>query len=179
MKSINNISKNITSKQFFLMSLGVLVVSFGLLVTTLIIQLKSEQAKVLKPGFAYSQNQDISSGDVTVKVSNVSFDDGKSPLTAPSGKHYVVLDLSVTNRSDKPIQVLPSSDTYLKNKVGDISFLSPFTLSQPFRAGELGPSETIHGQLSYLVSKTDTVSMIIDAKWSGSAIPIQIQEENN
>lgn len=118
--------------------------------------------------------QIISQGAVQLKVDHVTTSDGSGSFTAPSDKHYVILELSVTNNSDSPIHILPTSDTYLKTSDGNVSYVTPFALDQPFRAGELLPGETIKGQLSYQAERQKPQTLYVDAIWSGGVIPLSL-----
>jgi hypothetical protein len=69
---------------------------------------------------------------------------------------------------------LPAADTYLKDTSGNVVYLTPFELSQPFRSGELLPGEQIQGQLSYLVKKSKSYALYIDSTWSGRLIEIKL-----
>ncbi len=121
-----------------------------------------------------SINQAISMGLVEMKVSSVRTSDGSQPFIAPKDKQYIIVDLSIKNKSDKPIQVLPSTDTYVKDSQGNIVYLTPYSLANPMRAGQLLPGETIKGETSYLVSKNGTNKLYIDASWSGGVIPFAL-----
>lgn len=175
-KTLNNMKAN-PSKLMFYISALFLLIAIVLLSITLRVQQYNQALIHAKPGSAYAIQKQIHSGEVIMSIEGVSFQAGKQPFVAPEGKHYAIVDFKVKNVSDRPIQVLPSSDTYMKNTAGDVGYLSPYAIRQPFRAGELAPGETIHGELSYLVDTSGTVKLIIDAKWSGIAVPIVIQGE--
>lgn len=177
MKNLLDYIKNSPSKLLFYVSVLFLLVAIGLLSITLRVQQQNDALINATPGTAYAMQKQVHSGDVVMSVESVSFQDGQQPFIAPEGKHYAIIDFKVKNISDQPIQVLPSSDTYMKNTAGDVSYLSPYAIKQPFRAGELALGETIHGELSYLVDKIGEVKLITDAKWSGIALPIVIQGE--
>lgn len=119
-------------------------------------------------------DQPISIGVVSLKVSDVKTSNGVGPFVAPEDKEYILLTLTVKNRSDKPIQVLPSTDTYVKDQAGNVSYLTPFALEAPLRAGELLPGEVIKGDVSYMVDKSSTNKFYVDASWSGAVIPFSL-----
>ncbi len=172
------ISTYITSPNAKLWFSAVLVL-IAIILLSITISVQNTNAKLIhvRPGNAYQLKQTIHSGDVIMSVASVRFDEGKKPFAAAPDKTYAIVDLSIKNISDTPIQILPSNDTYVKNAKGDVSYLSPFPLEQPFRAGELAPGEQIHGDLSYLINKADTVKLYVDAKWSGIAVPITLQDK--
>ncbi|MCA9325824.1 DUF4352 domain-containing protein [Candidatus Saccharibacteria bacterium] len=165
----------LTSKHYFYAGSIAFLLAVLLLAWTLAIQYSSNTNSVsaAKP---LETNQMIRTGNVDLKIRNVRFIKGSGMFAAPAGKQYVVFDLWVQNISDKPIQVLPSTDTYMKTMTGDVSYLSPYKLSNPFKAGELPSGEAIHGELSYIIPQDTSVNLYLDANWSGSVIPIAIQQ---
>jgi hypothetical protein len=124
----------------------------------------------------FSIGQTIRMGSASVKVSDVTFGGTQATSTAPAGKQYLVLQLTVQNFSDKPINVMPASDMYVKNSTGQVSYLTPYRLKSPFRAGELPPGEKISGQLSYLVDTNQNAQFYIDSIWSGGVVPIALRK---
>lgn len=137
-------------------------------------QTTSSQA-VATPITGFQTDTPITQGLVTTRISNVRYNNGAKPFTAPADKQYIIVNLEVINRGDAPVQVLPSSDTYIKDDKGNVVYLTPLTLDDPFRAGELLPGEQINGDLSYLVPKDGDLKLYVDAKWSGGVIPITIK----
>lgn len=145
-----------------------------LIVAVQIAQTTSSQA-VTTPITGFQTETPITQGLVTTRISNVRYNNSAQPFTAPANKEYIIVNLEVINRGDAPVQVLPSSDTYIKDDKGNVVYLTPLTLDNPFRAGELLPGEQIKGDLSYLVPKDSGLKLYIDAKWSGGVIPITIK----
>ncbi len=126
------------------------------------------------PFAGYSKGVTVTMGSVAIKINSVQTSVGKGHFKAPDGMHYLIVDLTVKNTSGKPLNVLPSTDTYVKSPAGKITNLSPFSLERPYRAGELLPGEQITGQLSYLVPKTGPQKLYVDALWSGGVIPFEL-----
>ncbi len=122
----------------------------------------------------YQAGSEVVNGQAKFSINNLTYSDGTSRFTAPPNKHYVIFDFTVENTSDKPITILPANDTYMKNQEGVVSFLTPYGLENPFRAGDLLPHEKITGQLSYLVDMNESQKLYIDAVWSGALIAIAI-----
>jgi hypothetical protein len=122
----------------------------------------------------YQPGSEIVNGQARFSIKNITYSAGTSRFTAPANMHYVIFDFTIENTSNKPIAVLPANDTYMKNQEGVVSFLTPYGLENPFRAGDLLPHEKITGQLSYLVHKNETQKLYIDAVWSGALIAIAI-----
>lgn len=164
-----------SQKLLFYGAVLLLLITIMLLAFTLNVQRSNAGFVNAQPGKSYVINQTIHSGEVIMSIQSVRFEQGTKPFSAPVGKRYAVVDFWVKNISDAPIQVLPSTDTYMKNVAGDVSYLSPLPLEHAFRAGEIAPGEAIHGDLSYLVDTSDTVKLFVDARWSGIAVPILIQ----
>ena len=79
-----------------------------------------------------SISSEIRSGDVTILVDNLRYEDGKKPFIAPNGKKYLILDFTIKNRSDSPKSILPASDTYIKDSAGNVYYLSPYVIQNPF-----------------------------------------------
>ena len=154
-------------------SVAMLLVSSALLISAVRVQNQSEFQHGVKAK-PFTVGSAIQMGTVDVSVEKVSYSPGQRSFTAPAGKKYMIVDFYVKNRSDKPIQVLPSKDTYLKDSRGNVVYLSPAILDNPFRSGELLPGEQIKGQLSYLVSQDTKYTLYIDAPWSGGVLPVAI-----
>ena len=122
----------------------------------------------------YKQGSEIVNGQAKFSITDLSYSNGSGIYSAPTEKHYAIFSFNVENISDKPINILPSTDIYMKNGNGDVSFSTPYGLEKPFRAGELMPHEKINGQLSFLVAKNEAQKLYIDAVWSGALIAIAI-----
>jgi hypothetical protein len=116
----------------------------------------------------------FTSGQVKLQVSAVDFSAGTQPFIAPETMQYAVVRLHITNQSDHPINILPTTDTYIKSADGTVSYLSPFGLKDPFRGGELLPGESVQGELSYLIKKDQPSKFYIDSIWSGAVIPVKL-----
>ena len=161
------------SRQLFFFSLVVLALSLLILLYAIFWSAKESSnivvsASVQQPVPVVST---ISMGVVDMKVQKVSFQAGQKPFVAPPGKQYAVVSFEIKNRSDKPIQISPTTDMYVKSASGDVSYITPYAVTQPFRAGQLLPGETIRGDLSYLVRIPGQSKFYIDAIWSGGVIP--------
>lgn len=123
---------------------------------------------------AYKSGSLITQGDVSMKFEQLRRTSETSPGMPQLAEGYemIIMSFWVRNRTDRPIHVLPSSDTYIKDSNGNVHYLTPVTLQNPFRAGELLPAEEIKGELSYAVPKATSLKLYVDAIWSGSTIPI-------
>ncbi len=163
----------LSAKQIFYVNTTLLAVAIVLLGLSLWTQNDQKDAPI--PFAGYSKGVTVSMGSVAVKVSSVTSAAGKGHFVAPEGMKYLIVGLTIKNTSGKPINVLPSTDTYVKSTDGKVTNLTPYNLDQPFRAGELLPGEQISGQLSYLVAKDKSQKLYIDAIWSGGVIPIELQ----
>jgi hypothetical protein len=178
----NIISKTVTkvkanqSASFFYASLILLILSTSLLIIALKTQADSKRlySYSADPARPFKVGQEVHMGNVALTLQNVEFAKGQPHFTAPAGKSYMVVNLTVKNRSEKPINVAPSSDTYVKGPAGHVSYLTPYALINPFRAGEVSPGEQIEGQLSYLVPKNAKLKFFVDAIWSGGVLSFAI-----
>lgn len=153
----------------------VLFLLAGCMLIAAYIQEQPPTQKEANPQQPYSAGVTIKQGSVAMTISDLHYDNGNGVFTAPADKHYLIFTFTVKNRSDRQVNVLPSSDTYVKTTAGKVIYLTPFTLDNPFRAGELPPGEQIQGQLSYLVPKNETSKFFVDAIWSGGVIPFAIK----
>lgn len=157
----------------FLLNLAVLALSIIFLCVSLSIQHSNSDA--VAPFGGYSQGVSVSAGSALMRVDSVYSTNGTSIFSSPPDKHYLIVALSIKNTSAKPINVFPSSDSYIKDASGNVTFLTPYDLKQPFRAGELLPGEQIKGQLSYLVFKKGSLKLYLDGIWSGGVVPFVVQ----
>lgn len=124
---------------------------------------------------AITQGSFVRHGSVDMMISNVRREKGTGHYSAPEGKHYVVLTLTLRNVSDQTITIAPANDTYLKNEPGDVVYLTPLQLDKPFHSGQLLSGETIRGDLSYLTRDTETYRFYAESDWSGGVVPFMLQ----
>lgn len=134
---------------------------------------QASKPKVYEYGI-YQMGTPIVAGNVQATINSVRFEQGAGPMTAPAGKQYLVLDVTVTNTSDSTVSVLPSTSTYIKTTDGNIYYLTPYALEQPFRAGDLKAGDKITGELSYLVPKNTSYTMYIDSVWSKGVVSVRL-----
>jgi hypothetical protein len=156
----------------FIAGLVMLMIASLLLGVTLYLQHKQPQTLLQTP---FKIGQVVTLGSATFKINGVSYSDGKPGFPAPASQHYLILDVSVTNISEKPINIFPASDMYLKRSTGEVAYLTPFALDQPFRAGELSPGEAIRGEISYVTPKDSTFKFYVDSIYSGGVVPFALQ----
>ncbi len=154
---------------------GLIMLGLAAILLTLTLFTQHQNRRTSPPQTAYANGQLVAMGSAAVKINRVTYSEGKATFPIPPGQHYVIVDLSVANTSDKPINILPASDIYLKTATGEVSYLTPYELNQPFRAGELLPGETIRGQISYAASKTAPTKLYVDGIWSGGVIPFSLR----
>lgn len=155
----------------FIACLATLTLSYALFVQSRY-NLKHQTVSVKQKPFSIDTDYQI--GNATIRISNIRLEPGQAPFIAPTGKQYVILDVVVINRSDAPINVLPSSDMYVKDSNGSIAYLTPYVTPSPFRAGELLPGDKIKGDVSFLVPE-GTLVLYVDAVWSGGVVPILLR----
>lgn len=164
------------SLKLFYLSTGLLAMSIILLITAVIVQRHTQTNQILPaPAVGYGVGEVVPVGSAEVQVAKITFSNGQPGFTAPADKRYLIVELTVKNNANQPIDVLPSSDTYIKNTAGHVSYLTPYGLKQPFRAGKLLPGEQITGQLSYLTAKKGSLKLFVDSIWSGGVIPFKVQ----
>ena len=123
----------------------------------------------------YPAGTEVTKGLVSMTVQKVSYTKGQGSFTAPDGMQYAIVTVAVKNRSDKPINILPSTETYIKDEKNNLHYLTPFKVEQPFRAGNAPSGETLTGQLSYLVPEKGKLNLFADSSWSGDVIKIQLR----
>lgn len=167
-----NKATNNTNKSQQIVTLLLAIVSIFALCASLFIY-QASKPKVYEYGI-YKTGTPISAGLATVTINSINYDQGSSVFKAPAGKHYIVLDTTFKNNSDKSISIFPSTQTYLKDNSGHVYYLSPSTLEDPFKAGELLPNDIITGQLSYLVPVGSNYTFYIDSIWSGGVVSARL-----
>lgn len=165
-----------TEKMYYT-SLAMLVLSFMLLGSALILINESSTNNPTLPVQSqrpFEVEEVFTAGQVKLQVSSVDFSAGTQHFAAPENMQYAVVRLHITNQGDHPINILPTTDTYVKSTDGAVSYLSPYSLKDPFRGGELLPGESVQGELSYLIKKDEASMFYIDSIWSGAVIPVRI-----
>lgn len=164
-----------TIEGLYFASIVLLIFSFFVLGTTLLIKVSDNNNSVnVSTQEPFKVGEQITTGQVSITVTSVDYGGGSEPFIAPEGMQYAVVRLNISNRDIKPISIAPTIDTYIKADDGKVSYVSPYALKDPFRAGELLPGESIQGDLSYLVKKDVSLKYFVDSIWSGSSIPIKI-----
>lgn len=169
------------SKQISSGNLGASPVSIVLIVISLIlftaslIVLRASKPTVYEYG-VYKPETPIAAGDATVVIHSIRYSNGENGFVVPAGKQYLILDTTFQNNSNHPISITPSTQTYIKDSEGYVTYLTPFALENPLRAGDLLAGDKISGQLSYLVPNNKTYTMYIDAIWSGGVVSVRLNE---
>jgi hypothetical protein len=165
------------SRWFFWAAVGLCVLSVLVLTAALVSQHNQRQQlyQSQSPMKPFKPGQTVRMGAVSVTVANPSYTNGSSSFAAPPDKHYLIVDFTVKNFSDKPITVLPSTDTYVKDTAGNVVNLTPYGLDRPFHGGELPAGEQVSGQLSYLVPRSRDVTLYVDGIWSGGVLPFALK----
>ncbi len=165
--------KEIPQAKLFYISVSFFLLAVITLVSALWVQ--HNTLRPAPPAVGYALGEKITSGMVTVQVISVKASNGIPHLMAPNGQHFVVATVAIRNNLSRPINITPSTDIYVKDPVGNVSYLTPYSLSSPFRAGSLLPGDTIQGQLSFLTSNTGNLKLYFDGIWSGGVLPFEVQ----
>lgn len=156
---------------------SVVMLLVSLCVLVLARSIAAERTRVPFAGIA--SNTPITSGVSTITVRNVRHAPGTARFTAPQGYEYLVLTLTVRNNGEKPLNVFPTTDTYVKTHQGNVSYVTPYELKNPFHSGSILPGESTEGELSYLVPQHADYKLYVEASWSGGAVPFVVQSNNN
>lgn len=177
MTLVSKTMKNNKSKQFkptkqLIIAVVLVIISVIFLSTSLFV-LQASKPKVYEYGI-YKAGTPIAAGYGTVILNKISYSPGQGSFVAPADKQYLILDTTFQNNSQKSIYIFPSNQTYLKDNSGKVYYLTPYTLEDPFRAGELLAGDKIYGQLSYLVPTDKSYTIYIDAIWSGGVVSARL-----
>ena len=151
--------------------LFILVLSIIMFSTSLWIQHKTVY---LAPVKGYPQGVKVNGGYAAMRLDSVSTTTGSGIFKTPSSQIYLIIGITIKNISAKPINIFPTTDMYVKDKNGNLTYLSIYDLTNPFRAGELLPGDQISGQLSYLIPKNSLQKFYIDAIWSGGVVVFDV-----
>lgn len=157
-------------KYFFVTSLVVL--GFALLTLLAASVLAADKKHI--PYEGVHAGKAISTGVTTLTVEKVERKPGSKPFIAPAGYEYLIVTLKVQNNSDEPFSVVPTADTYVKSAAGKVSYIAPYTLTDPFHSGIVLPGEATTGELSYLVQKNSSYKFYVEADWSSTAVPFRV-----
>lgn len=156
---------------YFGFSICMLLLSLGILVFAR--RVATERIRI--PFDGVRLNTPISSGTTTITVSNVHAKPATKRFAAANGYEYLVLTITVRNNGEKPLNVFPTSDTYIKTSDGKVSYVAPYDLASPFHSGTILPGESTEGELSYVVPKQGSYKFYIEASWSGGVVPFMVQ----
>jgi hypothetical protein len=128
------------------------------------------QLAVAHPQQPVALGTPISTGSVIAKVESVVYSDSVPGFKSPEDKHYAIVKLALTNKTDQPIHVYPVFDTYMKASDGTVYKITPFALTDAFRSGDIMPGESLKGELSFLVPKQTDARFYLESIWSGSVV---------
>jgi hypothetical protein len=162
-------------KKLFAGSVVLFTISFTLLLAA--IYIAGERTHV--PFAGVEPGKPVSSGISTTTITNIQRSNGKKPFAAPSGYEYLILTLTVRNNSEEPFDALPTTDTYIKTSEGHVSYVTPYTLAQPFHSGQILPGESTTGELSYLVPKNSAYKFYVESGWTGGVVSFMIQSDKH
>lgn len=143
-------------------------------VSAIVITIRRPAQIVYNPAIPYPRERAVESGSAIVTLGSVTYTDGQPPFQAPEGFQYVVINMKVKNNSAQPIQIIPTTDTYLKDSQGQVVTMAVFSVEHPFRAGELASGDTLQGELAYLIKRDTAYKFYIDALWSGTVLPFSL-----
>lgn len=107
------------------------------------------QSKVLK-------SQETARSDAyTINVKNVTENDKFDPaFTIGTDETMLIADISITNNTNSPQDVIPSVQFYIRTSDGLYYQMHPsMYVSNPLQAGKLEPGKTITGQISFAIPK--------------------------
>ncbi len=108
---------------------------------------------------------------VSARVSNVAEQTKTDPaFTLPEGETLLVMDIEITNKTDKTQHLIPVSQFYVRSDEGDYAVLHPSVfVPQPLPAQDLKPGESASGALSFSVPKRIASPLVyIDTMWDNS-----------
>ncbi|MFZ2513960.1 MAG: DUF4352 domain-containing protein [Candidatus Saccharimonadales bacterium] len=160
-----------------LFSASVLLFAMSFVALLAAVSTANERTRV--PFAGVETGKPISSGVSTITVTNIRRTSGKKPFVAPNGYEYIILTLSVRNNGEKPFDLFPTSDTYVKTNNGEVSYIAPYSLEYPFRSGQVLPGESTTGELSYLVPKNTAYKFYVESGWSGGAVSFMVQSDKH
>ncbi|QQS69893.1 DUF4352 domain-containing protein [Candidatus Saccharibacteria bacterium] len=162
-------------KKLFAGSLILFTISLAMLLAA--VSIAGERTRV--PFVGMEIGKPVTSGVSSMTVTNVQHTSGKKPFVAPLEFEYLLLTLTIKNNSEKPFDVLPTTDTYVKTSSGEVSYVTPFALTRPFRSGQVLPGESTTGELSYLVPKNTAYKFYVESGWSGGAVSFMVQSDKH
>jgi hypothetical protein len=174
-KSNHSLGTRTTTKTFWV-SIILFILSLIMLSNAVSIQKQTKESlRTAEPQSSAEIGHEINFGSVSMSVESITTSQGGGPFKAPENQEFIIATIHIKNRSEKPIQIYPVSDTYIKDGSGNVYYEAPYGLTSPFRSGELLPGEEIRGELSYLAPKNSSVVYYVDSGWSGGVVKISLR----
>jgi hypothetical protein len=127
-----------------------------------------DQAKPVA-GIVLSSQQTAKTPALTASVSSVSEDNRHDPaFTLDDTQTMLVATLSITNNTSSAQDFLPANQLYVRAHSGEYSQMHPsMFLTNPIAAGKINPGQTIKGQISFGVPKSEPHPLLyIDTLWN-------------
>lgn len=86
------------------------------------------------------------------------------------GKTLLVMDLTITNKTDRAQHLIPVSQLYVRTTDGDYVTLYPSSiLTKPLDSQDLKPGQSVTGQLNFAIpSDIDRPLLYVDTLWDNS-----------
>jgi hypothetical protein len=86
------------------------------------------------------------------------------------GKTLLVMDLTITNKTDRAQHLIPVSQLYVRTTDGDYVTLYPSSiLTKPLASQDLKPGQSVTGQLNFAIpSDIDRPLLYVDTLWDNS-----------
>lgn len=158
-------------KHLLLMSL-VLLLAAALVINAIYITNQLKAAQAYNGGHVLTSSQTAQTPELAAAVKNVSESDKIDiAFTLPEGETMLVMDFSITNHTKSIQDFIPTSQLYVRTRVGDYRPLHPsLKVKNAIKAGQIAPGETISGQISFGVPKAATNPLLfVDTGWEAAA----------
>lgn len=126
--------------------------------------------QIVSSGAVLGANVIAKQDGVQIYLGKTEFEEGKIPSFKPNvGNVFLVQKVTINNDTEKPINFLPSIQTYIRDKEGSIYTMRPTMVTpEPFEAGTIAAHSIRSGNLTYEVSKRLVgLKIYFDSGWGG------------
>lgn len=146
---------------------GIAVINHSLVrVTGGVTELLPSRDKVL------TSTQEGKTTAFTVSISSVTETDKPDPaFTLAAGQTLLMLNISLTNKTDQVQDVIPVNQLFVRSRTGYYASMHPSTfITKPLVAGTVEPGATVTGQVSFSVPKQLAQPLLyVDPGWANQS----------
>lgn len=160
-------------KKLFAGSLILFTISLAMLLAA--VSIAGERTRV--PFVGMEIGKPVTSGVSSMTVTNVQHTSGKT-ICRSTRIRISFAHTHHKNNSEKPFDVLPTTDTYVKTSSGEVSYVTPFA-DAPISKWASTARGVNDGRIKLPCSKNTAYKFYVESGWSGGAVSFMVQSDKH